>query len=94
METDASFEANLRDLEKTVKTLEAGDIGLDAALSQYETGIRLLARCHTLLDDAGRKVALLTGVEADGSPSTSPFDASATFEAPSRAAASGDGLPF
>ena len=94
MDTDASFEANLRNLEKTVKTLEAGDIGLDAALAQYETGIRLLSKCHALLDDAGRKVALLTGVEPDGSPTTSAFDATATFEAPSSSTRSADGLPF
>lgn len=98
MEPAISFEANLRQLEKTVKALEGGDLGLDAALAEYESGIRLLAKCHNLLDEAGRKVALLTGVEDDGSPATAPFDASATYEAPTKtksASAEGpDGLPF
>ncbi|MDB5349351.1 MAG: xseB [Planctomycetota bacterium] len=80
MEPEISFETSLRQLEQTVKALEGGDLGLDAALAQYETGIRLLAKCHGLLDAAGRKVALLTGVNEDGSPATAPFDASATFE--------------
>ena len=76
------FEAGLKKLEQTVKALEGGDLGLDAALGHYEAGIRLLADCHKLLDDADRKVALLTNTGPDGSPETAPFDASATFEAP------------
>ncbi len=80
MEPEISFESSLRQLEQTVKALEGGDLGLDAALAQYEAGIHLLAKCHGLLDVAGRKVALLTGVNEDGSPATAPFDASATSE--------------
>lgn len=98
MADETSFETNLRQLEKTVKALESGDLGLDAALAQYETGIRLLGECHTLLDNAGRKVALLTGVDEGGEPTREPFDATASFEAPtkSRPAASQslDDLPF
>ena len=80
METDAGFEAGLRQLQQTVTALESGSLGLDAALAHYETGIRLLARCHGMLDEAGRRVALLTGVDEDGTPVTAPFDASATFD--------------
>ena len=99
METDASFEASLRQLETTVKALEGGELGLDAALARYESGIKLLARCHSLLDDAGHKVALLTGVDETGQAATEPFDATATFEAPSRTKPNRDdvdlnGLPF
>lgn len=103
MDAQTSFEANLRQLEKTVKALENGDLGLDAALAQYEGGIRLLANCHAMLDSASQKVALLTGVTEDGQPETAEFDATATFERPAIAAkpnrASGDpgdssGLPF
>ena len=99
MNAEPSFEANLRQLEKTVKALEGGDLGLDAALAQYEGGIRLLASCHAMLDAAGQKVALLTGATEVGQPETAEFDAAATFEGPSAAAKgnrSGDlnGLPF
>src|SRR6478752_5679994 len=104
MSTEESFETNLRQLEKTVKALESGDLGLDAALSEYEGGIRVLARCHAMLDAAGQKVALLTGAtDESGEPETAPFDASATFEPPARAARpptngpaadDTDGLPF
>ena len=104
MEPAISFETSLRQLEQTVKTLEGGDLGLDAALAQYESGIRLLATCHGLLDSASRKVSLLTGVNEDGSPATAPFDASATFDGavgkpaaksvPTNKAESLDDLPF
>lgn len=103
MPTEESFETNLRQLEKTVKALEGGDLGLDAALSEYEGGIRLLARCHALLDAAGQKVALLTGATGEsGEPETAAFDASATFEGPARPSKprsdglpdDSDGLPF
>ena len=52
----------------------------DEALARYESGIRLLAQCHTLLDTADRKVALLTGVDSQGQATTSPFDSSATID--------------
>ena len=82
MDGEASFEANLRQLEKAVKALESGELGLDAALAQYEGGIRLLASCHAMLDAAGKKVSLLTGASEDGAPETAEFDASATFDGP------------
>ncbi len=102
---ESSFESDLKRLERTVKALESGELGLDAALAQYESSIALLAACHARLDAAGQKVALLTGVdEQTGEPETAPFDASATFDdAPRKAATrkvqpprddSLDGLPF
>jgi exodeoxyribonuclease VII small subunit len=93
MAPDFGFEAALRRLEQAVEELEAGDLGLDGALAKYEEGVRLLARCHGLLDGAERKVALLTGVDATGAATTAPFDASATAdrEPPTAADPSSDG---
>ncbi|HWE38769.1 MAG TPA: exodeoxyribonuclease VII small subunit [Isosphaeraceae bacterium] len=84
----AGFEDALDALERTVEGLEAGDLGLDAALGEYARGVRLLARCRSLLDAAGRSVALLTGVAADGTPITAPFDDAATDGRPDAEAAS------
>jgi exodeoxyribonuclease VII small subunit len=75
-----SFEAAMRRLEETVEQLEGGEHGLDGALARYELGVRILKRCYGLLDAAERTVALLTGVDTDGQPLTSPFDATATAE--------------
>ena len=62
-----------------------GELDLAASLASYEKGVALLARCQALLDGVDRSVALLTGVEEDGTPITSPFDAAATTDATSAA---------
>jgi exodeoxyribonuclease VII small subunit len=83
-ETDPTFEEAIDGLERIVNSLERGDLDLAASLASYQQGVALLARCQALLDGVDRSVALLTGVEDDGTPITSPFDATATTEAPSR----------
>ncbi|QDV38701.1 exodeoxyribonuclease VII small subunit [Tautonia plasticadhaerens] len=70
-----TFEAALGQLETIVAELERGSLDLDASLSRYERGVRLLSRCRSTLRDAERRVALLTGSSPDGSPITTPFDA-------------------
>jgi exodeoxyribonuclease VII small subunit len=77
-ETEPTFEAALGQLERIVADLERGGPDLTAALERYESGIRLLKRCHVLLDRAEQAVAILTGVDAEGNPLTAPFDATAT----------------
>jgi exodeoxyribonuclease VII small subunit len=101
METELNFEGSLKQLERTVRALEGGELGLDAALEQYEGGIRLLAGCHKMLEEAGKKVAILVAVNEQGEPETAPFDATATMEtAPGKKGKKRkedegvDGLPF
>lgn len=77
---EPKFEDALNDLEKIVAVLERGDTELSDALAQYERGVRLLARCHKLLDSAEQTVALLTKVDEAGNPETAPFDTTATTE--------------
>lgn len=79
---EMGFEDALERLGRVVEALESGDLGLDAALLRYEEGVRLLGRCRSLLDTAERRVALLTGVDDDGTPHTEPFDAQATVDSP------------
>jgi exodeoxyribonuclease VII small subunit len=93
MDADGGFEGSLHRLERAVEELEGGDLGLDDALAKYEEGVRLLARCHGLLDAAERKVALLTGVDEDGRPATEPFDAAAAVDRGSAAGGRDDGEP-
>lgn len=73
-EPELSFEAALKQLEAIVGDLERGAPELSAALAKYEQGVRLLSRCHYLLDKAEQNVALLTGVDVSGSPVTAPLD--------------------
>jgi len=68
------FEDALAELETVVHELEDGQLGLGEALSRYEHGILRLKQCYLLLQDAERKIELLTGVQPDGTPMTQPFD--------------------
>lgn len=73
------FEAALKRLEEIVRSLEEGDVGLNAALERYEEGVKLLRQSYELLQRAERRIELLSGIDADGNPITQPFDHSATF---------------
>ncbi len=55
-----SFEASLARLEEIVRLLEAGDLGLDAALRLYEEGVKLSGHCARLLDGAEKRIELVT----------------------------------
>jgi exodeoxyribonuclease VII small subunit len=76
--SEPTFEEALTQLEGIVAELEHGEPGLSAALAKYENGVKLLRHCYQLLDQAERSVALLTGVDAQGNPLTTPFDSTAT----------------
>lgn len=74
------FEESLAELEAIVADLEGGELGLSDALSRYEEGVRRLKHCHSQLQAAERRIELLSGVDADGNPVTTPFDDSATAD--------------
>ncbi len=69
-----SFEEALAGLEGIVRQLEEGELGLDQALARYEEGVKLLRRCHQLLEQAERRIELLSGVDAEGNPISTPFE--------------------
>jgi exodeoxyribonuclease VII small subunit len=69
-----SFEAALDGLEGIVRRLEEGEIGLNEALAEYEGGVKLLRQCYDLLEKAERRIELLSGVDADGNPITTPME--------------------
>lgn len=75
------FEDALAELETIVHQLEEGQLGLAEALARYEQGVKHLKHCYALLQDAERKIELLTGVKDDGTPITEPFaDEAATLD--------------
>jgi exodeoxyribonuclease VII small subunit len=73
-EPQPSFEESLAKLEQAVRELEEGQLGLSESLARYEDGVRQLKQCYRALEEAERKIELLTGVDADGRPLTEPFD--------------------
>jgi exodeoxyribonuclease VII small subunit len=73
-ECASSFEDSLKELEIIVAELESGKLGLSDALARYEEGVKHLKGCQQILEMAERKIELLSGVDADGSPITKRFE--------------------
>jgi|GEM_PF-1091029 len=68
------FEKALADLEKIVAALESGELTLDEALKQYEEGVRLTRACQSKLQEAEKKIEILTR-SLSGELKSEPFDA-------------------
>jgi exodeoxyribonuclease VII small subunit len=73
MSTEESFEDLYRELEDTVRKLEAGDLPLAESLALFERGTTLAEQCNALLDDAELHVRQLT-TRADGGLAAEPFE--------------------
>ena len=67
------FEEAISRLEEAVKALEKGDLSLEESLKVFEDGIRLSKHCLKMLEEAEKKVEVLTG-ERDGKKRARPFD--------------------
>ena len=61
-----TFESATARLEEIVKLLEKGSVSLDDSLKLYEEGISLVRFCNTALDNAERKIKILS-VNSDNS---------------------------
>jgi exodeoxyribonuclease VII small subunit len=75
---ERSFEEALAELERIVRDLEDGELGLDESLARYEQGIALVRQCQGQLGQAEQRILLLTGLEGDGQPVLQPFRHEAT----------------
>jgi exodeoxyribonuclease VII small subunit len=58
--TIKDFEAAIAELEGVVRKLEAGDLSLEQSLALYERGVQLSRFCHARLDEAERRIEVLT----------------------------------
>ena len=54
------FEAAIAELDGIVKRLEEGDLPLEQSLALYERGVQLSRFCHAKLEDAERRIEILT----------------------------------
>ena len=68
-----TFEEHLRQVEETVRSLESGKLGLEESIEKYETGIKALRQCYTILEQAEKKIQLLVK-EKDGTLSAKDFE--------------------
>ncbi len=73
MTEEIKFEDALTRLEEIVEKLEEGDLPLEESLSVFEEGIKLSRVCAKLLNEAERKVEILTKGE-DGQLIAKPFE--------------------
>jgi exodeoxyribonuclease VII small subunit len=59
-DTIKDFESALTELESIVTRLEQGDLPLEESLGLFERGVQLSRFCHSKLEDAERRVEILT----------------------------------
>ncbi len=69
-----SFEQAIQRLEAIVAEMESAGLPLDDLLKKYEEGTRLVRFCSAKLNEAEKKIELLTK-KADGSVELTPFEA-------------------
>ena len=72
MTDDIKFEDALSKLEDIVGKLESGELSLEESLVAFEEGIRLSRICSKQLDEAERKIEILTKGN-DGQPRVEDF---------------------
>jgi exodeoxyribonuclease VII small subunit len=58
--TDIKFEDALERLELIVDQLESGKLALEESLKVFEEGVGLARRCARYLDDAEKRIEILT----------------------------------
>jgi exodeoxyribonuclease VII small subunit len=64
--SDRSFEDCLKRLEEIVGALESGNLPLEDSLKIFEEGIGLARHCARYLEEAERRLEVLTRDEAGG----------------------------
>lgn len=69
-----SFEQAIQRLEQIVADMEGAELPLEDVLAKYEEGTRLVRYCSQKLDEAEKRIELLTK-KADGAVKLEPFAA-------------------
>jgi len=59
-DAELSFEDALAQVESVIESIEAGEIGLEKSLTEYERGVRLIKRCREVLANAEQRIEMLT----------------------------------
>ncbi len=67
------FEDELKDLEEIVGQIDSGELGLEDSIAAFERGVALVRSLNQKLDEAEKKVEVLTK-NAQGELRTTPFE--------------------
>jgi len=73
---ETNFEQSLEELETIVAKLEGGKLGLAESLEYYEDGVHHLKACYHQLNEAERRIELVSDLDSSGRPRTKPFEES------------------
>lgn len=103
--TDAKYDVLMRDLQTVVERLEAGELPLEASLSAFEEGVRLVrrgeallgaaeARIEQLLSEGGADRAVPFEAESQGQNGGTPRAAKGRGQARGRAEIEDEDVPF
>lgn len=65
-----TFEQGMTDLEKIVTEVEQGKIGLEESISKYEQGMKLAKHCRTILEQAEKRIEIITNDAKQSIPPT------------------------
>ncbi len=68
-----TFESSLEELERIVRELEQGELTLEKSLELFEQGVRLSRECQERLNQAERRIEMLTR-DNQGRPIVTPFE--------------------
>ena len=60
MTDPTDFEQAITELDQIVRTLEQGDLPLEQSLALFERGVKLSRYCHDRLEDAEKRIQVLT----------------------------------
>ncbi len=55
-----SFESSIEEVESIIRRIEAGEVGLEESIVQYERGVNLLKQCRGVLERVEQRVHDLT----------------------------------
>ncbi len=75
-----NLEAALIELEEIATELESGTENLDESIEQFERGMYLMKNCNQQLDEAERRIEVVTTVDQDGKINTEPFGNISTLD--------------
>ena len=60
---DITFEQALEKLETIVTEIEQGKVSLEESIEKYSEGTKLITKCRSILDQAEKKIAILSSKE-------------------------------
>ena len=64
----AELEESIKSLEALVEKLEGGELPLEAALAEFERGVKLTRRCQAALAQAEQRIEILLAAEGEPEP--------------------------